>query len=1242
VVGRRESPVDPAAGPVQRFASELRKLRQEAGGLTYRAMAKRAGYSVTTLSQAAAGERLASLPVVLAFVETCGGNVSEWERRWQQVARELARQRADDGDAAGPYLGLAPYGTDDSGRFFGRERLVEELHELLRRHRFAAVFGPSGSGKSSLLRAGLAPAAQEEARRSGASVGQSLVLTPGEHPMRHADRLLAGEGDVDRLIVVDQFEEVFTLCRDQRERVQFIDLLLGARQPQSGMRVVIAVRADFYGRCAEHRELTEALREANLLVGPMNQEELRDAIVRPAMAEGLTVERALTAEIVADVADEPGALPLMSHALREVWRRRTGKMLTLDAYESVGRVHGAISHTAEQLHAGLSPEQARIARRVLLRLINPGEQVQDTRRPAARAELDPYGEADTALVIEQLAGARLLTLHQDTVELAHEALIESWPRLRGWVDEGRDRLRAHRQLTDAAKAWEAHDRDAGLLYRGTRLAVADKLFIEPGDRGDLTPLERNFIDASAARARRTSRRRVAVSAALVVLLVASMAAAGAAIRQAGLADDRLAEATARLVARRASALRLSDPKLARRLSAAAWRIARVPEAKSELIDSMALPLVDVVTAPYNVTDLVHGLSVDGTRLAVHTPGTATEPGALRVLDLTTKKEVVSARWTGRQVSDVVWSPDGRTLAVDDGYNAQLWTVSAGGLTDLGVAFPHFAPEKFSPDGRFLIGVRDGTNEAWSVTDRTRVLDQPVSAISPDGRLALVIPARADESTSTPAAPGGRAGSERRVELWDIERRKRLRAPWLPETATDGVFSPDGKRLAVSTDDGVRLFDLSTGKEHRSTLIPPAERVQFSSDGRFLVGMRGGSWALLWRVDDGTLLLSLSILSGIVGADPRVSPDARTLRVIGRFGTVNVLDISPYTRSDVLAPGSDKRLFSPDGRFLVTTYHRNGRPEVRVWDVAARAPVSGPLPVDDLPENDPAETAYSPVFSPDGRTFALTHPASPVVTLWDAASGRNIGALRVRRQSAVGVLSVAFSPDGRTVAVTPLSANPGVREASHGLGFDDLELWDVRTRRWIRTVSGAGSGVLIFEPDGRRLLVDGSGKGRILVDTVTGEIRPRPSDARAKGNILFIEDMAAIGDVDGRLTFWDRELRRLLAPPQTAYSDSIDALVPYPQGELLATVAREGEFGIQLWDWRGYQRIASSFSYSSPSVPAVAFNRTALLISSADGALREIVVDPDTATAVICGRDGGLSPAEWKEHIPELTYRETCH
>ncbi|MEW9552474.1 helix-turn-helix domain-containing protein [Nonomuraea sp. NPDC050783] len=1227
MAGRRESPVDPAAGPVQSFASALRKLRREAGGLTYRVMAERAGYSVTTLSQAAAGERLPSLPVVLAFVRACGGDAAEWERRWRRTADALAGERAAEEEAtAGPYLGLASYDTGDAARFFGRERLVEELRELLGRHRFVAVFGPSGSGKSSLLRAGLA-----------AGAGSYLILTPGEHPALPADR--PGPGEDDLLVVVDQFEELFTLCRDPAERARFIDLLLSARAPDSGRRVVIGVRADFYGRCAEHHALVAALREANVLVGPMRPEELREAIVRPAMAEGLTVERALTAAVLADVAEEPGGLPLMSHALREVWLRRKGKMLTLDAYRSVGGVHGALSRTAEELFAGLSPEQARIARRILLRLISPGERSQDTRRPAPRAELDPYGDPDTALVVERLAAARLLTLHQDSVRLAHEALIESWPRLRGWVDEGRERLRTHRQLTEAAQAWQAHGRDTGLLYRGTRLAVVNQLFPEAGDHDDLTPLERGFVGASAARARRSAHRRVAVAAVLVVLLVASLAAAGVAVRQAGLADGRLREAAARLAARRAAALRLSDPGLARRLSAAAWRIAPVVEARSELIDSMALPLVDVFTAPHgpsgDPSDLVHALSVDGTRLAVLTAGAASGPAVLRVLDLATGKEIATTTWRGREVYGLVWSPDGRTLAVYDEGDTRFWAVGGGGLRDLGVRIPRLTPVEFSPDGRRLIGIRDDSNEVWNVADGTRALDRPVVAISPDGRLALAVPPQ--EMLPAPPSSEPSAGSAWGPELWDLQRRRRLRAPWLiGRSVTDAVFSPDGKRLALATGDDVRLFDPSSGKEVPFSSPAAAGHLEFSPDGRFLAGTRAEGGVTLWRADDGSELMSSPLPVATVAPEARFTPDARLLRVMGQYGTVLVLDVSPYTHPVVLAPGTDKRVLSPDGRFLVTARRRKGRSELRIWDVAARRPVSGPLPVDDRLEAGLGETEYVPAFSPDGRTLALSHSRSPTVTLWDTATGRGIGAFRAHEPGTSGIMWLTFSPDGGTVVFVPLDPRPGDGVENRG-----LEVWDARARRWLRTVAGTGSGRLFFEPDGRRLLADTTGRGRVSIDTAGGEVRRLPSDARAQGEILFIEDMAAVGDVDGRLTFWDRELSRPLTPPQNAHPAPINVLVPYPRGRLLATVAGRGESGIRLWDWRGNQPVAAPISFDDESVPAVAFSRTSLVVSTADGTLREITVDADTAGAAICRGDGGLSPAEWREQLPELPYQDTC-
>ncbi|TJZ99502.1 helix-turn-helix domain-containing protein, partial [Actinacidiphila oryziradicis] len=244
MAGRPESPLDPSAGPVARFAAGLRKLRAEAGSPTYRVMAQRTGQGASTLSQAAAGERLPTLPVVLAFVGACGGNVREWEARWREAAaEEAAVPRAQDGDAESPYRGLARFEPADASLFCGREKLTERLFQQACSRRFTAVFGPSGSGKSSLLRAGLIPRLQhtdDPALRPAAL----RVLTPGDHPLRtHEQRLVPKDADGDTWLIVDQFEELYTLCTDPAERTQFIDRLLSATDPAARLRVVIAVRA---------------------------------------------------------------------------------------------------------------------------------------------------------------------------------------------------------------------------------------------------------------------------------------------------------------------------------------------------------------------------------------------------------------------------------------------------------------------------------------------------------------------------------------------------------------------------------------------------------------------------------------------------------------------------------------------------------------------------------------------------------------------------------------------------------------------------------------------------------------------------------------------------------------------------------------------------------------------------------------------------------------------------------------
>ncbi|MFM9457456.1 nSTAND1 domain-containing NTPase [Streptomyces europaeiscabiei] len=293
MAGRPEKRLEPDDGPVQRLAYELRLLREQAGSPTYRTMAQRVRFSVTTLAQAASGERMPSLQVLRAYVQACGADPDEWQVRWQQAVEESAATR----DTAGtppPYRGPALYEPEDRAFFFGRDRLVAELVALVTERRFAILSGASESGKSSLLRAGLVPALQETAGRLRPSALVRL-LTPGEGPAAAYDRLLNPCPDEPEIwVVVDQFEEVFALCRNRAERNRFIDLLLAAREPDSRVRVVLAVRADYRGRCAEHPGLAQALRDSSLRIGPMSPAELREAVTGPAAAEGLLVERELT------------------------------------------------------------------------------------------------------------------------------------------------------------------------------------------------------------------------------------------------------------------------------------------------------------------------------------------------------------------------------------------------------------------------------------------------------------------------------------------------------------------------------------------------------------------------------------------------------------------------------------------------------------------------------------------------------------------------------------------------------------------------------------------------------------------------------------------------------------------------------------------------------------------------------------------------------------------------------------
>lgn len=448
-----------------------------------------------------------------------------------------------------PYKGLQYFDEGDADLFFGRELLTAHLVKRLRDVRFLAVVGASGSGKSSLIRAGLVPAfrrgeplVDHTKLPDGSSRWPVHIITPTAHPLkalavsltrdsesvtattRLIDDLaqdkrsldIAASRNVNRastnrlLLIVDQFEELFTACRDETERQAFIDNLLHASisEADGSTIVVLTLRADFYAHCGQFDSLREALSRWQEYIGHMNTEELRRAIEEPAKRGGWKIETGLVELLLRDIGNEPGALPLLSHALFETWERRQGYELTLEGYQRSGGVHGAIAKTAEIVFSQrLAAEQQIIARNIFLRLTELGEGTQDTRRRASFTELIPKPEDRTAVetVLKILADARLITTADGMAEVAHEALIREWPTLRKWLDEGREGLKIHRRLTEAVQEWNWSERDSSELYRGARLIQAVSWMHEHQDQ--LSALEHEFLDQSKALAEHEKTER---------------------------------------------------------------------------------------------------------------------------------------------------------------------------------------------------------------------------------------------------------------------------------------------------------------------------------------------------------------------------------------------------------------------------------------------------------------------------------------------------------------------------------------------------------------------------------------------------------------------------------------------------------------------------------------------------------------------------------------------------------------
>jgi WD40 repeat protein/energy-coupling factor transporter ATP-binding protein EcfA2 len=1255
---------------MQRFAADLRALRAEAGAPTYRAMAQRSGYSAPALSQAAAGEKLPTLAVTLAYVAACGGDADVWEKRWQAVAEELAAVPRKDADAEeSPYRGLTRFEPGDADVFFGRDQLIESLLDLVRAHRSVVVLGPSGSGKSSLLRAGLIPRLSE-----GAALDTQLaairILTPGAHPMRtHAERLRPAGKPGDTLVLVDQFEEVFTLCTDPAERAEFIDLLLTSQEPAGRLRVVLGVRADFYSRCLEHPALAEVIREAGIPVGPPSREDLREVIVRPATARALTVERALTARLLDEVAGEPGGLPLLSHALLETWRRRSGRMLTLQAYEAAGGVRGAISQTAEDVYGSLSAERADVARLVLLRLVTPGEGAQDTRRPVHRAELDFAPEEEADAVLDRLVSARLLTLDDGTVDLAHEALITAWPRLAGWVDEARESLVVHRRLTDAARTWDDLGREPGALYRGTRLATAREQLTDT----ELTPLERGFLTASRFALARERRRLKAWVASVSVLLVLALVAGVVAWQQNRTSERRRLEVAATRAATAAGTLRSSDPVLALRLAVAAWRLNPEPETRSALLSALG----QNEPAPFvpDRAGTVDGylLSPDGRTLT-----TLDGPDGITRWDLHTRRQISSHRAPPGGAS--IASPDGRYVIVDQSESEKegmrLWDVEAErfrgnwvhtsvvwepiempqGEDDadtgpdlnnadadelgfgVGTSTATVSVPAFSSSGHAWMLQRKGELQVWDTRGR-RLFRGPL----PDGETAAYDITPDNRTLAVCTARG--------LALWDLRAQRRMKADWTqqpncgPNDALE--FSTDGRVLAVWDANHLRRWSIATGKQLPAISGALLDHHALSPDGQFIAGVGGGA-ITLWRADRPDAPVFRHPLTDHEPHELRFDLRAAVLRYVVRgtrdTGTVRSVDISRVIRPSWRTDTAGNALLSADGSTLAVQRKRGSQEgHLALYDTRTgrlRSEIAGvPMPAQDHPWTGGLS------LSADGRRLAFDQGLTSIladrtrITVWDTVARRRLSTVEL---SSERPWSFALSPDGRE-----LTTSDGLEP--------DLTVWDAGTGRRLRRVGGAAQSqesgefgaVSAISPDGRTLLHDDG----TLLPTSGRPGAKTALDANLLAAFSPDGDTVALVDPNDRITLWDPKRRSSLGilaggisltGPAAGEEESTTAMAFSPDGTVLVAAGSQGT--LRMWDVPSRRPLGAGLTTAGDDITSLAFSPDGdtLFAAGRHVPLQRYTVDPDRLAEAACHRAGGaLTRQQWRAYLPDVPYRSVC-